>query len=243
MSEVFDGAFGEQPAADETVTETVAEAAPNDQAPETPSRAPDGKFTAKAEAPAETPPADPLAPLGALLDEREKRQAATARAEAAERRLAEIEAARETSEPIPPELAVQQALHAQNMRASRRFAEREYGKDTIAAVHDWAEKRCGEDAVFNSQMMAHDDPYEAAYQAYNRAQLEPMLTGIKPDDLAAFKEWQAAQAAAPAPTPVQTPRAASAPIPRSLVNQPGTGSVGRDVVALEPGSGFAAAFS
>jgi hypothetical protein len=180
-------------------------------------------------------------PISALLDEREKRQAERAAREALERQLAAISAQANPPQPATPAEAVQAALYQQNLRSSRRFAEREHGKDTVATVHDWAARRCDEDPRFNQRMRAAEDPYEAAYQAYNRSQLEPLMTGVKPDDFAAFKAWQAAQAAGGAtPSTVSHSPSPATPVPRTLATAPGNGGAGVAHVPVGPGQAFAA---
>ncbi|HEY5072046.1 MAG TPA: hypothetical protein VII63_08445 [Caulobacteraceae bacterium] len=169
-------------------------------------------------------------PIGAMLGERDKRMAA-------ERRLAELEA--KAQPPAPPEAAEQfgAALYAQNLRSSRKFAEREYGKPLIETVHDWAAKRCDADPEFNRQMRLADDPYEAAMQAYDREQI---LASVSPKDLDAFKAWQAAQAELQAMTDPQQP---APPPPRSLATAPGNGGAGKPHVQVGEGEAFSAAFS
>jgi hypothetical protein len=165
-----------------------------------------------------------------MLDEREKRQAL-------ERRLAEIEANKAPTPPPPPEEQLRQALYAQNLKVSRKFAERQYGADTIAQVHDWAAKRCDEDRHFNAQMQSSDDPYEAAYQAYNREQI---VQKVSPERLAAFEAWEAAQAAAQAQAQTPAHQPAAAVPPRSLANAPGNGAAGAPHVPTGPGEAFRA---
>lgn len=221
--------------------------APRDQGGGQPAQAAQAPApAAQAAAPAAAPPEPGHVPLSAVLDEREKRQAA-------ERRLAEIEQRQRAAQDqarnaeLPPDVRVSQALHAQNLRSSRRFAEREYGKETIAAVHDWVVAKCDSDPAFNQQMLASEDPYEAAYQAYQR---EQVLSRVKPDELAQYEAWKAAQAAggqAPAPAsagaaaPAAPQPAAPAP-PRSLVNQPNAGGGAAPQVAVGPGEAHASLF-
>ena len=231
----------------ETPAETPAIAAEPQAAPEAPARDANGKFVSK---PVETPAAPAAAPaaapepqaqtpepghvpISAMLDEREKRQAA----EKANRELQERLAAQQPQTPLAPEEAFEAALYAQNLRVSRRFAERQYGPELTAQVHDWAFKRCEEDPLFNVQMRSSDDPYEAAMQAYNR---EQVLAAVGPSDLEAFKAWQAAQADLKAAQPVPQP-APSAPLPRSLADAPGNGAVGHSHVPVGPGEAFLAA--
>jgi hypothetical protein len=228
--------------------EPAAEAPPAEAAPEGPARGPDGRFAPKASDAAAEPqaapepvpaPAEPQhAPLGALLDERDKRKEAQAKAEALERQLAEMRAQQQQPPAdMTPDERVQAALYQQNLRASRRFAEREYGKDVIATVHDWAATKCDADPIFNQQMLSAEDPYEAAYQAFNREQI---VSKVTPDRLAAFEAWEAAQAAASAqaqaaPTPSTAP---APPPPRSLATAPGNGAAGSPHIPAGPGEAF-----
>ena len=43
--------------------------------------------------------------------------------------------------------------------------------DLSAALHDWAVARCDADPFFNQQMLASEDPYEAAYRAWQSEQV------------------------------------------------------------------------
>jgi hypothetical protein len=170
-------------------------------------------------APAPPPPEPGHVPLAAMLDERDKRQAL-------EKRLADYQAreealARAAADPPGLEAQVEQRLYAANLNASRRFAEREYGKETVATVHQWAADRCDADPIFNQQMRSADDPYEAAMQAYNRDRVAAEVTA---GDLDAFRAWKAATAQVQAATPVPSPSSPAVAIPRSLANAPGNGS-------------------
>ena len=217
---------------DEPTPEVEAAPVEADEPAKGPERGPDGKFVAKAEA----EPEPGLVPLAALLDERDKRKKF-------EDQLRELQ--RQANPPATPEPTevLQAQRYADNLRFSRKFAEREYGKDTIATVHDWVVAKCDADPAFNEQMRQSEDPYEAAYQAYNRAQLEPLIADVKPADFAAFKAWQAQQAAGD-PIPAQQPPAAQAApvaVPKSLVNAPGNGAAGKPFVDQRPGAAFEAA--
>jgi hypothetical protein len=203
-----------------------------------PARGPDGKFAAKetpaAAEPAPTPPPAPEpghVPISAMLDEREKRQAL-------ERQLAELKARQEPPKPLEPTEQLQQALYTQNLRASRKFAEREYGKEQIEAVHKWAAEKCDSDPIFNQQMLSSEDPYEAAYQAYNREQI---VAKVSPDRLAAFEAWEKAQAEAQAAAPIHTPSTAAPPPPKSLATAPGNGAAGAPHIPVGEGEAFRAA--
>ncbi|HEY2178824.1 MAG TPA: hypothetical protein VGH15_09610 [Caulobacteraceae bacterium] len=204
-----------------------------------------GQEVQEEDPPVETPevPAEPVAkepgsspggqvPISAMLGEREKRQGL-------ERQLAELKAA-QPAEPASPDEAFQAALYQQNLRVSRKFAEREHGAETIAAVHDWAVKRCDADPYFNAQMRSSEDPYGAAYQAFNR---EEIASKVTPERLAAFEAWEQAQAQVQAGSPVP-PQQPDAPTPpRSLAQAPGTGLAGKAATEIAEGAAFDALFS
>jgi hypothetical protein len=258
---------GEQPAGSDPASTAASQAAAATPADDGPQRGPDGRFltavpvtdpSSYAKASEDKPSIarasddresrlreDGHVPISALLDEREKRQAEKAQREALERRIAEMRAQVAPQRELAPTEHLEVALYSQNLRASRRFAEREHGKDNIAAIHDWATRRCDEDPIFNQQMRSSDDPYEAACQAYNREQI---LQAVKPDDLAAFKAWQASSAKASEarathesiPTHPSTSRT---PVPRSLATASGTGGAGAPHVPVGPGQAFAIAIN
>jgi hypothetical protein len=202
---------------------------------------PEGEDTHVEDPAPETPPAPAPAepghvPLGTLLDEREKRQAAERTAKALEDRLA----AQQPQPPDTPEARFEATRYADNLRYSRKFADKAYGADLVSTVHDWAFQKCASDPFFNAQMRSSDDPYEAAMQAYNREQI---LAKVSPSDLEAFEAWKAANAAAQAQTPATPHPPAVAPLPRSLADAPGTGGAGRTHIPVGPGEAFAAAIS
>ncbi len=171
------------------------------------------------------------APISALLDEREKRQAAERKAKELEDRWAQAQ------RPPPSDAeAIQQALYDQRLEISRAFAEQKYGEDIVKTVHEWAFAKCNADPYFNGQIRASRFPYEAAMQAYNR---ETIAAKVTPERLAAFEAWEAAQAQAQAQQP--EPQQPAATPPRSLVNAPGTGLGGKRDTPPEEGAAYAAA--
>lgn len=213
-------------------------------APEGPARGPDGRFTSRELASdaglAPRPPEPGHVPLSAVLDERERRQAAEARLAEYEALQREAVAQAQDAE-LPPAERVEHALYAQNLRASRRFAEREYGKGSIAALHDWAVARCDADPFFNQQMLASEDPYEAAYRAW---QSEQVLARVSPTDLADYEAWRAARAAAVSaargPGPGGLPQQPAPP--RSLATAPNAGGSGLPEIQFGPGAAHASLF-
>jgi hypothetical protein len=164
----------------------------------------------------EAPSASTQAPLSdretagffrAMQEERERRQALEA----------ELAALRNDREPSSTTLAERDlgvTVYANNLRVSRRFAEREYGREVVAAVHDWAAARCDSDPAFNARMRASDDPYEAAKQAYDQEQ----------------------------PLRHATPSLLDTPPPRSLATAPGNGAVGKPHVPVGDGNAYESLF-
>ena len=144
----------------------------------------------------------------------------------------------EIAEPRPPEprpaeppadtARLEQALQAQTLSVSRKFADRQYGAETTARLHDWAAARCDTDPAFNQQMRVSDDPYEAAMQAWRR---EQVFAAVGPEDLEAFKAWKAAGA-------VTQPTA----VPRSLATAPGHGGAGQPHIPVGDGEAYGAVF-
>lgn len=240
-----------------------APAAPPAQADAAPAvaAAPAGQASPVADHPAPAPAAEPVAaselptpPLSALLDERERRQ----RAEGEARELrARIEALERQPAPKAPdryedpegyEQHQQDRLDARfqqfTFETSRRFAERSYGKEEADSLGTWASERCKADPQFAQASLQSSDPYEFAKSHRDR---ETILAEVKPDDLAAFKAWQASRASGdPAPIP-QTQPVAAAPAaahavpvvtapPRSLAAVPSAAGV--EHVPSGPGQAF-----
>lgn len=245
----LEDALGQQPEGEETHApeQAPAEAAPETpEAPpasESPSRGPDGKFVAKPASPEATqaspPEAKPepgQAPLAALLDEREKRQASEKALKALQDQLEAERRDWQAQNPPDAAQAAAEQRYADNLRYSKKFAAKEYGSELVEKVHAWAVARCDADPFFNAQMRASDDPYEAAIQAYNREQIAAQ---VSPADFEAFKAWQAAQAAAPALT-AQTPQPVAPAPPRSLANAVGNGLKGEPASEVGEGAAFAA---
>jgi hypothetical protein len=171
-------------------------------------------------------------PLSAVLDERERRQAA-------ERQVAELQQYVAPAPPPPLEEQVEARLYSANLSASRRFAEREHGREAVGAIHQWAVAKCDADPYFNQQMRSTDDPYEAAIQAYNR---ERVVAEVGAGDLEAFRAWKAASAAAQGQSPYSPRSQPATRIPRSLANAPGNGAAGRFGGPVAEGNAYAGLF-
>lgn len=238
----LEDALGQQPEGEDQHVE--AEAAPESPeaapASESPSRGPDGKFVAKA-APEpsqaqESPPEPGQVPIGALMDERDKRQASEKALKAIQDQLEAERARWQADNPPDAAQAAAEQRYADNLRYSKKFAAKEYGSELVEQVHVWAVAKCDADPFFNAQMRASDDPYEAAIQAYNREQI---AAEVSPADFEAFKAWKAANAAAPALT-AQTPQPVAPAPPRSLANAVGNGLRGEPASEVGEGAAFAA---
>ncbi len=215
-----------------------------------PSRDDKGRFAPKGETPPQAAPGAPAAPespepghvpLAAMLDEREKRKALEAKLAEVEARQREA-AARASAEDLPPEARAAQQRYADNLRISRKFADKAYGAETMAQVHAWAEARCDADPLFNQKMLASDDPYEDAYTAWRQDQL---LNEVSPDDLDDYRAWKA-QKAAQGAVPAHAPAAAAAPVrppPASLAHAPNAGGRGATEVPVGAGEAFKSLFT
>jgi hypothetical protein len=161
-------------------------------------------------------PAPPQLPLTELetadfyrvmREEREKRGAL-------ERELASLRTASEPNVPTRMDRNLGVTVYANNLRVSRRFAERDYGREVVSAVHDWAAAKCDTDPAFNARMRASEDPYEAAKQIYDG---EQALCNIENSRIAA-------------------------PPPRSLADAPGNGAVGKPHVPVGDGNAYESLF-
>ena len=239
MSDAFDAVFAEA-SAPEAMSAPLADS-------ETPQRDEQGRFAPDAPSEpvaAETPPpvtpeppTDQHAPISALMDERDKRKAAQAERDAFAKELADLKATTSTTEPVPPEERQQAELHDLRQKTQRLSVEVDHGKKTVEDAYQWAFARCETDKAFNAEMAAKigliGNPYQVAVDAHKQHA-----------ELVEFTAWKATRDAPADPSQVTpTPQSPAKPIPRSLVNQPGTGGLGRDTVPMEPGSAFSAAFS
>lgn len=218
-------------------------------------RAPDGKFAPKAAAetpapetlvqPPVAPPAPPApepghVPIAAMLDEREKRQALERQLKDFQDREAKAKADREAVAPLPApdfsedptghldarEADLQARIYTMNREFSRRLAVKEYGKETVETVQQWATGRCDADPQFNQAVFASEDPYEFVVQSWKR---EQVLAKFSADDLAQYDEfqaWKTAQAAGQTPqsliaaAPAAPSQPAPKPPPPGLVSAP-----------------------
>lgn len=184
-------------------------------------------------APEQTKPTEGFVPLGAVLDERDKRKAAEAERDALRARQAPTPVQMPDPYEDPEGYAAAQraetaaALYQTNMRWSERIATIEHGKETVAAAKEWAFKKCDADPYFNAKVAASEDPVGFAVAEYKR---EEIASNVTPDEFAQFRAWKDAQnqlqqQAAPAaasqqPSAIPAPSLASAPSAGGILTEP-----------------------
>lgn len=226
------------------------------EAPSGPARGDDGKFVSTAEptppaapvaaaepAPVAPPPPEPAhAPLSALLDERERRQAAER--ERDELRKAQQRPPEPVTVPDPYEdpngyqafQAQQTQQAALNIRLdlSEDLARGKHGDALVDQARDWALERMAKSPAFNHEVLSHRNPYDFIVQQHQRDQF---VSQIQPSDYEAFQAWRAAQSAAPQPA---AQAASPVPPPPSLASATSAG--GAASVPTAPGSAYDALF-
>jgi hypothetical protein len=180
------------------------------------------------------------APLTALLDERDKRQAAERERDALR---AQVQSQQPVEMPDPDldpagfaqfqESRLQQVLLNQTLNTSERFARKEHGAETVESAKQWALQKFGSDPHYQAQILADADPYERLVTDWKRDQLFSKVTD--PSDFDAFLAWKAAQGqlqqqqAAPAAPATPAP----AIPPPSLASAPSAGGVLTEVAQTD----------
>jgi hypothetical protein len=205
------------------------------EAPESQPRDEGGRFAAKdkgeaAPAEAEAAPSAPPAPepsrepardipLTALLDERERRQRAEARLAALERQQ------QQQQQPLPDPIEnaedytrflmgqMQQAQTAQALQMSRFFAEREFGKETVAEAMEFYNSQ---PRAVSEQFLGEPSPFHAAVEYFK--QQKEATERASPAFEASLREKIRAELMAEMGQ--QPP--SSARVPRSLASAPGS---------------------
>lgn len=172
-------------------------------------------------------------PFVALMDEREKRQAAQREAEEYRKKIADYEkrlADYQTPKEKPdffenPEAVVQQHVTAVKLQQSKFLAEKEYGADVVAEAYAYFDQHPQE----SQALLNHPSPFHAAVEHYKR---QKAISDMGPDPEAwinAQVEARLAERLAQTPTP-------KAP-PPSMARAPSTGGE-----RISPGSAFDEAF-
>jgi hypothetical protein len=199
-----------------------------------------------APAPVSAPPAEVdtkqhVAPLTALLDEREKRQEA-------ERKLRDYEArlAREAKAQPAPDFATdpaaaleyqrqvfQQQLYNSRLNTSRFMAEKDFGADTVKEAFEFFDKN----PALSHQFVDHPSPFHAAVEFYKRQRVVEEV-GADPQAYRAKLEAEI-RAQVLAEMQTATPVQPKPRIPGSLAAAPAAGTQGE---LAKRGSSFDAAF-
>lgn len=214
-------------------------AAPQVETPDTPADPP------PAEVKGDTPAAPPAAPedkaahipISALLDERERRQKAEKEAEEGRQFRRQQEARQREAAMQDPEQRrayEHQQFHGmlmeQRLSQSRFMAEREFGKEEVAAAYAYFDQH----PQLSHQLLSHPSPFHAAVEFVRRQKIADEV-GSDPEAWRA-REREKLRAELMAETPQPQPQQR---LPGSLAAAPAAGRAG------EPrprGSAFDAAF-
>lgn len=239
MSDPLDELFDETPVVDAVPVDAPepqeATPAPEAEVPVVPEA---GKGEPKAAPPAAPEEKPQAIPISALLDEREKRQAA-------ERRLAELESQQRAQEQKPdyfgdPEGAIAverqqfaKALWNHKLDISEIIARQQYGDELVAQAQDAFMQAARQNPALAMDLQRQLNPYGFAVSWHMQQQA---LAEIGSDPAAYKAKLRAElmaelQAQAPA-APVQAQRPATTP-PRSMASAPAAGSP-RAVPAASP---------
>jgi hypothetical protein len=240
MSDPLDELFSETPEA--AALETPA---PEPVAPVEPAAADPGKGEPPAAPPAAPDDRDQRIPITALLDEREKRQAAERRAQEIERRLAEIEAQKAPKPDfydnpeavIAAERAqVQQMLFNERLNMSEMVERQRHGDELVGKATEAFMAAAGQNPALAMELQRQSNPYGFVVSWHKKQQA---LAEIG-DDPAAYRERlreqlraeMMAQPLAPAAPAQVQPK--PTPPPRSMAAHSGvTGAAN-----VSPGSAF-----
>jgi hypothetical protein len=130
---------------------------------------------------------------------------------------------------------VQQAIYAERLNMSQRFAEQKFGAETVKAALEWGMERCSQDQGFNTSVLSNPDPVGFAIQQYQREQI---ATEVNIDEFQQFKAWKTAQAQVQQQSPQVV---APPPPPRSLASAPSVGGASHEPSG--PGRAFDSLFS
>jgi hypothetical protein len=246
MTDAFDGVFG-----DSAEDREAAPAAPAAQ----PNPLPEGPAPAAAlpEAPltpapaAETPPG--FVPLGALDDERHKRRNLEQELE----RLRQPQGQRPDAPQIPDPVEDPQGYQAyldqrettiiwRSITApSQMLANKEHGAEVVREAAEAFAAEVQQKPWLLQEMHRQQHPYDWVVQRHRR---ETALASVGPDDIKAFQDWKASQAAGNTPAAASpAPAAPPPPKPRPSINRlPSAGGIKPGEVPVHPGAAFDTVF-
>lgn len=122
-------------------------------------------------------------------------------------------------------------MRQQTMQFSRMQAEDKFGADSVQTAYDWAFERCGSDPAFNLAVAQSPHPYKFIVEEHRRAQSLQELGNVDPEQIRAFKQWQAAQQQIAVPVAPVSP--AATPPPRSIASETSAGDAKPPKVSAE----------
>jgi hypothetical protein len=246
--EFLDGAEApneEVVSAEAAPAETVAE-----EKPERP-RGPDGKFAPKekAEAPvspapepaptAEPPQEQPMVPLAALHETRDKVRDLEARLAAMQPKQPAPQPALGPApdmfeDPDAYQAWQQQQIVNATLNLSEEITREKYGDELVDAAKTWATEQFQTRPGFAQEVLSQRNPYGYAVKQYQKQQSLSQL-GDDPTEIQAYLAWKQAQQA----QPVAASAAATPPPqrpPQSIASAPSAG--GLQAQAVGPGVAF-----
>ncbi len=186
-------------------------------------------------APEQTKPTEGFVPIGAVLDERDKRKALEAELAQLRAKPAPIQMPDPYEDPegyaAAQQAQVGGALYQINLRYSERLANVEHGAETVTAAKEWGFAKCETDPYFNAKVAASEDPIGFVVAEYRR---DEIASKVNPSDFQEYQAWKAAQATiaqqGAQPPPPNSPPAIPSP---SLASAPSAGSILTEVAASE----------
>lgn len=203
---------------------------------------------------AQTPKDGPMAPVAALLDERDKRKAAEQRAAELEARLAQQqpqEAPDPYDDPAGYQAHIAQQVQVQALSLkfdlSESMARDKYGDDTVTAAMEWGAQKAQANAGFRDEFLAQKNPIDWVVRQQKRESLLSVV-GDDPDEyvrrraaeLGLLAATDAGAGIPSVPGQQQAPR--PAPPPRSIASAASAGGGSHRDVATGPLAALDAVF-
>lgn len=185
-------------------------------------------------------------PIGALMDERDKRKAAAKELEEAKAELARQAQARQSQPRIPDPLddaqgfAEYQRQLSENMAlnvkldVSEDLARDKFGDEKVDAALQWALKRYQEDPAYRDKVVSQRNPYAFVIKEFDREQKVAKVQDLDLSDFDDYLAWKTGQATQQS----QSVQAA----PRSLASLPSAGGTKPGKADLSPEAIFADVF-
>lgn len=215
---------------------------PQPQEAQTPIEAPAPVVVGASEVQPEKPEPG-FVPIGALMDERDKRKA---RDEELKRIQAEMEQLRQSRQEAPRipdplddaqgyaeyqrQISESMALNVK-LDVSEDLARDKFGDEKVDAARDWAVAKYREDPSFRDKVLSQRNPYAFVVQQWDR---EQALGKIDPADVEDYLAWKTGQA---------TQQSQSASVaPRSLASLPSAGGMKPGKADLSSDAIFAEVF-